>query len=354
MKVVVTPPTPRWFRQRVLNWYDQHGRQELPWKKPITPYGVWISEIMLQQTQVTTVIGYYQKFMHRFPNVQKLARAKQDTVLSHWAGLGYYARARNLHRTAQIIVQEHQGLFPQALEALIELPGIGRSTAGAILAQAFHKKAPILDANVKRVLSRVLCLDAPKNDKQQLNTLWDSAERWTPTTRVADYTQAMMDLGATLCTRSRPRCSDCPIIKKCAAKQNNREHEIPLREQRAARPIKQIYFLGVIYQNKILLQKRPDKGIWGGLYSLPEYVSCKTIKEWLDHNFNKNLALTKTQAKRHSFTHYHLDYETHFAHCTKEPAIEKTESWVSLDKLGKIGLPAPIKQTLQEYMRQRV
>jgi len=352
MKTSITPPTPRWFRQRVLSWYDQHGRQDLPWKDPLTPYGVWVSEIMLQQTQVTTVIGYYQNFMRRFPNIQKLARAKQDTVLSLWAGLGYYARARNLHRTAQIIVQEHQGLFPQSLETLMALPGIGRSTAGAILAQAFNQKAPILDGNVKRVLSRVLCLDGPKNDKQQLSTLWAHAEKWTPTVRVADYTQAMMDLGATLCTRSKPRCSDCPVLKKCAAKQNNREHEIPLRQQKSVRPIKQVYFLSVIFQDKILLEKRPDKGIWGGLYSLPEHRSYKTIAKWLAHSFNENSTLIKTETKRHSFTHYHLDYETYFVHCLKEPAIDITQSWVQLDKLHKVGLPAPIKQTLQEYIQQ--
>mgnify|MGYP003626047039 CR=1 FL=1 len=352
MKKVVAPPSPRWFRQRILSWYDQHGRQDLPWKTPITPYGVWVSEIMLQQTQVSTVIDYYQKFMRRFPDVSKLARAKQDTVLSYWAGLGYYARARNLHSTAKIIHQEYNAQFPQSLAELMALPGIGRSTAGAILAQAFDKKATILDGNVKRVLARVLCLDAPKNDKQHIDDLWAWSERWTPTKRVADYTQAMMDLGATLCTRSRPRCPDCPVIQKCAAKQNHREHEIPRRSKKSARPTKQITFLGVICQNKILLQKRPNTGIWGGLYSLPEYTDDKTIEQWLGDNFNPDALLTKTQVKRHSFTHYHLDYQTYFVCCNHEPEIKENESWFSLDKLGKVGLPAPIKKELLAYAQQ--
>ena len=224
------------FSQLVLEWYDRHGRKHLPWQQNITPYRVWISEIMLQQTQVTTVIPYFEKFMVRFPDVQALASAGEDDVLHYWSGLGYYSRARNLHKAAKTVVQEHQGVFPNSVEGLMELSGIGRSTAGAIAAISMGIRAPILDGNVKRVLARYHAVPGWPGQAKTANLLWEIAEQYTPDKRVADYTQVMMDLGAMVCTRTRPLCQQCPLQNGCLAHQAGEETLYPVSKPKKIKP----------------------------------------------------------------------------------------------------------------------
>ncbi|MGY8869166.1 MAG: A/G-specific adenine glycosylase, partial [Pseudomonadales bacterium] len=263
--------TPQKFNTAVLDWFDQHGRHNLPWQQDKTAYFTWISEIMLQQTQVTTVIPYFERFIERFPDVQTLANAEQDEVLHLWTGLGYYARARNLHKTAQIVATDYYGEFPQTVEALEQLPGIGRSTAGAVLSISTGKRAAILDGNVKRVLARFYALEGWTGSTANQKTLWEYAERNTPQKRVGEYTQAMMDLGATLCTRSKPSCPSCPLQNHCTALKLGRSSEFPHPKPKKKIPVKQtIMLLLQDEQQQTLLQQRPPTGLWGGLWSLPE------------------------------------------------------------------------------------
>jgi len=264
------------FPQKVLAWFDQHGRKNLPWQQDINPYRVWVSEIMLQQTQVKTVIPYYEKFMTSFPDVQTLASADQDTVLKHWSGLGYYARARNMHKAAQMVCDDFAGVFPDNLESMQSLSGIGRSTAAAILSIASNQQEAILDGNVKRVLSRVFTVVGWPGKADVLKKFWVLAEQTTPKTRNADYTQAIMDLGATLCTRSKPRCEDCPLKTDCLAFQQGNQTEYPTKKPKKEMPEKHTVML--ILQNdqqEVLMQKRPAVGIWGGLETFQlKYFSC--------------------------------------------------------------------------------
>ncbi|MBD3609161.1 MAG: A/G-specific adenine glycosylase, partial [Gammaproteobacteria bacterium] len=268
------------FAERLLVWFDQHGRKELPWKSS-DPYRVWISEIMLQQTQVTTVIPYFERFITRFPDIATLAMAKQDEVLHLWTGLGYYARARNLHKAAQIIQQQYQGRFPEDFDQVIALPGIGRSTAGAILAQAMEQRHAILDGNVKRLLSRLYVIEGWPGEKQTENKLWQLAEELTPRQRIADYTQAVMDIGATLCKRSKPDCDHCPFHNHCQARRQGRQAELPHRKPKKDKPVKRCHMLILQdAQGHVLLQQRPPSGIWGGLWSLPECPEDIDILHW--------------------------------------------------------------------------
>lgn len=342
---------PTWFRQRLLDWYETHGRKDLPWKSPITPYGVWVSEIMLQQTQVSTVIGYFEKFMQRFPNIEKLASARQDSVLKYWAGLGYYARARNLHKTAKIIVKDHAGSFPKDIDALLALPGIGRSTAGAILAQAFDLSAPILDGNVKRVLARLLCLTKPKEDKTQINELWDWSEKLTPQKRVGEYTQAIMDIGAMICTRTKPKCEICPFEKKCLAKQQDSISQILKTKKSTRKPIKKTTFVCLLYQDQILLQKRPQKGIWGGLYCLPDFLDKGHAQVDLIDDLELAEASRYHPRQRHSFTHYHLEYDALFVRLAKKPSLSHLGTWFDKQRLQGLGFPVPIQQLLKPFLQ---
>lgn len=282
----------------VLNWFESHGRKNLPWQKNITPYRVWLSEIMLQQTQVTTVIPYFERFIKQFPTLKKLALANEDTVLHLWTGLGYYSRARNLLKTAKIIQKEFQSKFPTDLTTLQQLPGIGRSTAGAILALSMHQQATILDGNVKRVLSRVFALNAWQHEKK----LWAIAEALTPKKNIAAYTQAMMDLGAMICTRTKPKCTICPLQKQCIAYRHEQQTEFPGKKPKKTLPIRQIQLL-LLYDNqgKILLEKRPAKGIWGGLWSLPEYNHVD-IKHFCEKTYHCEIKSLKKQPPfRHTF-----------------------------------------------------
>jgi len=269
----------RLFAKRIIDWADQHGRHDLPWQKTPDRYRVWISEIMLQQTQVKTVIPYYERFMRSFPNVLILATSPEDFVLEHWSGLGYYARARNLHKAAEIIALEHKGELPDTLDALMALPGIGRSTAGAILSLADNQPTAILDGNVKRVLARYAGIDGYPGKSAVLKELWALTESLTPVKNTARYNQAMMDMGATLCTRSRPGCGQCPLSSACVAYREGKPENYPGKKPRKVLPVKHVAMM--ILRNKngqVLLEQRPPSGIWGGLWSLPEFPSVHREK----------------------------------------------------------------------------
>lgn len=339
------------FQQRLLEWFDQHGRKDLPWQHPVTPYRVWVSEIMLQQTQVVTVIPYFQRFMQHFPDVNTLAKAPLDNVLQHWAGLGYYARARNLHKAAQIIAT--QKAFPDTVENLTALPGIGLSTAGAISSIAFNKSAPILDGNVRRVLTRFHSIDGWAGDSKINQELWRLSHFYTPSQRVADYTQAIMDLGATLCTRSKPRCQDCPLSDTCLAVKENKVSDLPTPKPKKTQPVKTTVFL--ILQNtqqQILLKKRPPTGIWGGLWSLPEFESIKEAQAWC---LQQNIIIYKQKqlaSQRHTFSHYHLDYTPLLISMDNPINIvmeQTTALWYNSGQLETLALPAPVMRLLQAY-----
>jgi A/G-specific adenine glycosylase len=302
-----------WFARRLLDWHDRHGRRDLPWQRQRTPYRVWISEIMLQQTQVATVVPYYQRFMATFPDVAVLATADLDEVLHHWTGLGYYARGRHLHRAAQTVMTEHGGEFPTDVASLTRLPGIGRSTAGAIAAIAGGHQAAILDGNVKRVLARFHAVRGYPGDAEPLKTLWQHAESHTPADRPGDYAQAIMDLGATVCTRSRPRCDDCPVAKRCAAIGAGIVAELPERKLRRGKPVRAArMFLVTDPAGRCLLERRPASGIWGGLWTPPQRAPDTSV-DALCGEFGIGIdavAGSRCQAPfRHTFSHYHLDIE---------------------------------------------
>ena len=339
------------FQKRVLDWFDQHGRKDLPWQQAINPYRVWVSEIMLQQTQVSSVIAYYHRFMERFPSLEDLARAEQDEVLQYWSGLGYYARARNLHQTARLIMQ-NGGAFPQSSAALEALPGIGRSTAGAILSIACGQSQAILDGNVKRVLSRFAAVEGWPGDPKVAKQLWQISEQLTPSDRTAAYTQAMMDLGATVCTRSRPRCHECPLQPHCQAFQQNRVSQLPQSRPKKNHPVKQVMFaLCMNAQQQILLIRRPPSGIWGGLWSLPEYADRQALQTDLQLNYRDWTVLKTWDVQRHTFSHFHLDYTVLLVK-VQNPINNVMEAehrvWYKKQQWPDLGLPAPIKRLLQQ------
>ncbi|PPD31924.1 MAG: A/G-specific adenine glycosylase [Methylomonas sp.] len=310
---------------------------------------------MLQQTQVVSVIGYFQRFMERFPTVQSLADAELDEVLQYWAGLGYYARARNLHKTAQSIAG-NAGKFPQTVEELSSLPGIGRSTAGAILSIACGQSQPILDGNVKRVLARFHAIQGWPGETKVAAALWQISQRYTPSERTGDYTQAMMDLGATLCTRSKPRCDFCPVFSNCQANELGLVNTLPQPKPRKTLPIKQLYFLIMQdSQRLLLLEKRPATGIWGGLWSLPEFESLDSLHAWSQPRGYNITAIQELPTQRHSFSHYHLDY-TPLRVVIQNPINYVMEAdrlvWYKLQAIKLLGLPAPIKRLLQQLIKE--
>lgn len=341
------------FQQRVLKWFDKEGRKDLPWQQDISPYRVWISEIMLQQTQVNTVIPYFIRFMQKFPQVHDLANAKLDEVLHLWTGLGYYARARNLHRTANIVSKEYCGEFPKDVEQLSQLPGIGRSTAGAILSISHNTYAPILDGNVKRVLSRVFAIPGWPGELSTAKKLWNIAEEYTPQKRCRDYTQAMMDLGALLCTRTKPSCSICPLQNFCQAFETKTQLEYPGKKPRKSIPIRTKQFLILVYNNKILLENRPQTGIWGGLWSLPECDSDAQAKDHCEKTFSCKIASTRNlPVTRHTFSHFHLDINPVILTVHRWPTqVKETDPycWFDTNAPTELGLAAPVKQLLQQF-----
>ena len=341
------------FQKSVLTWFDRHGRIDLPWQRNITPYRVWLSEIMLQQTQVQTVIPYFLAFTAKFPDVESLARAHEDEILGLWSGLGYYARARNLHQTAKQIAIS--GRFPEHVDELIKLPGIGLSTAGAISSIAFNKRAPILDGNVKRLLSRFKAIPGWPGNAKVAKQLWELSTRLTPELRVADYTQAMMDLGATVCTRSRPHCGQCPLASACMANQTQSVLIYPQAKSAKNLPVKSITFL--LLENRrlqILLEKRPSTGIWGGLWSLPEFPNEEEAIFWCATNRIETITKESGVKRRHGFSHFHLEYSVLTIVTNNGDNLINEPSgrlWIEKNQLDTLGLSAPIKQLLLNYLK---
>jgi A/G-specific adenine glycosylase len=336
----------------LMDWHESEGRHDLPWQLERTPYRVWVSEIMLQQTQVSTVIPYYHRFMKQFPTVTDLAKSPIDDVLHVWTGLGYYARARNLHRAANIIQTEFDGEFPGSFDQVAGLPGIGRSTAGAILALSRGERFPILDGNVKRVLARYFGVEGTTAQKAVLDRLWNLSDACTPDENVDVYTQAIMDLGATVCTRHKPLCAYCPLADGCFAKAAGRQSELPTpRTARATRRSREIFMLVAMREDgSVLLERRPESGIWGGLWCLPEFETLSAATAYAGH------ALAAADARprplsivEHAFTHFDLVITPLLTRCRGYAGVMDSipTLWYNARDPARIGLPAPIKTLLE-------
>ncbi len=341
------------FSARLLTWYDNHGRKSLPWQLGRDPYPVWLSEIMLQQTQVTAVIPYFTRFLARFPDVQTLAESAADDVMHHWSGLGYYARARNLHKAASVIMEQHNGVFPDTLEQVMALPGIGRSTAGAILAFCFGHRQPILDGNVKRVLTRAFAIQGYPAQRETQAKLWQLADQLTPLDRVENYTQAIMDLGATLCTRSSPDCARCPLSATCTAYIAGNPSTYPHRKPKKERPHREATMLLLENaQGQILLTKRPPTGIWGGLWSFPELPENARLKQYMKQQFGVTGGRNrKLPDLHHGFTHF--DLTIHPRHIEVLPSSNRIMDaeqylWYNPNQPQSVGLPAAISKLLRD------
>lgn len=339
------------FAPAVLAWAATHGRHDLPWQQNVTPYRVWISEIMLQQTQVVTVIDYFQRFMKRFPDLPSLAAGEQDEVLHLWTGLGYYSRARNLHKTARLLAGQHGGDFPRSVEQLAQLPGIGRSTAGAIASLGMGLRAPILDGNVKRVLARYSALRDYPGTSAAMRQLWQLAEQLTPAAGQAGaYTQAMMDLGATLCTRSKPDCNRCPLQQGCQAKLLGLQNELPVPRPKKALPEQHCHMLLLTnQQGEILLQQRPQQGLWGGLYSLPQLDDMDALPALLDSLQLRGDSPHPLPTLIHTFSHFRLHIQPWQLGVQPAGVAEMAphpQLWYNRQRPPSIGLAAPVKKLL--------
>ncbi|NLS12890.1 A/G-specific adenine glycosylase [Vibrio sp. SM6] len=340
------------FAQDILTWYDAYGRKNLPWQQDKNAYRVWLSEIMLQQTQVVTVIPYYQRFLEHFPTVTALADAQLDDVLHLWTGLGYYARARNLHKTAQMVVNDHGGEFPTDIDALNSLPGIGRSTAAAILSSVYCQPHAILDGNVKRTLARVYAVSGWPGKKDVENTLWQYAQANTPTHAVDRYNQAMMDMGAMVCTRTKPKCALCPVSNHCNAFRQGDPQNYPGKKPAKTKPVKQTWFAIIHYQDQIWLERRPPSGIWGGLHCFPQSDSDNLDALLHAHGISRASIITQRTliAFRHTFSHYHLDITPVLIELNQQPNVVMEANqglWYNLTHPEAIGLAAPVKQLLE-------
>lgn len=337
---------------RLLPWYDANGRKNLPWKQQLSPYRVWLSEVMLQQTQVVTVIPYFERFISRFPDVHSLAEASLDEVLHLWSGLGYYARARNLHACAKQVVERHGGAFPDALAEMESLPGIGRSTAGAVLSLAFGQRQTILDGNVKRVLARCFAIEGWPGVTKVNQQLWALAEQQTPLSRVADYNQAMMDLGAMVCTRSRPDCAHCPLQDVCVAKRHGRINDFPGKKPSSKIPIK-VSHLALVQddQGRVLLEQRPSQGIWGGLWSLPEISEGQDAEDWLsEHPHWVPSSIRPLPTVIHRLTHFELHLKPiHIRLKKRGMSVQDGDRmlWYDLKQPQQLGLATPVSKLLQ-------
>jgi A/G-specific adenine glycosylase len=346
------------FSAQLLNWFDRHGRTDLPWQHDPTPYRVWVSEIMLQQTQVASVIGYFTRFTQRFPDVNELAAASLDEVLHLWTGLGYYARARNLHRAAQTICAQYQGKFPTDIAAVVALPGIGKSTAGAILALAFQQRQPILDGNVKRVLARYFAVEGWPGQAAVEKQLWSLADQLTPAARVAHYTQAIMDLGATVCTPKNPDCANCPVRNKCQSLARCDVARYPFPKPRKALPVRHRAMLMITNAaGEVLLEQRPPAGIWGGLWSFPECEPQTDWRGWLAEHLNLQVEHAQSwQRVRHTFSHFHLEIQPiHVIARVSDRAVMEggARVWYNSDHPDERGLAAPVKRLLEELRAQQ-
>ncbi len=341
------------FADQLLAWFGHSGRKDLPWQTERSAYRVWVSEIMLQQTQVANVIPYFERFMAAFPSVESLADASLDDVLGHWSGLGYYARGRNLHQAAQRIVADHGGQLPTDLDTLAELPGIGPSTAGAILALAHGLRHPILDGNVKRVLARYHTVEGWPGQSAVAKQLWELAERHTPRERIADYTQAIMDLGATLCTRGQPECQTCPVQDGCEARASGRVRDFPGAKPRREAPLRSTRMLMIRDpEGAILLERRPPAGIWGGLWCLPECPEGEEVTRWcLAHLGLETRAVKTLERFRHTFSHFQLDIAPlvlDLVGGADAISDRAAQVWFNPAKPVRLGIPAPVQRLLEQ------
>ncbi|MER2490647.1 A/G-specific adenine glycosylase [Catenovulum sediminis] len=337
------------FGDKVIHWYHQHGRKSLPWQQNKSLYTTWLSEVMLQQTQVTTVIPYFLRFTEKFPTLEDLANAQQDEVLQLWTGLGYYARARNLHKAAQLAVEQY-GEFPQQFEQVLALPGIGRSTAGAILSLTLKQPYAILDGNVKRVLCRYFAIQSWSGEKKTQDQLWQLSEQVSPAEGIEYFNQAMMDLGSGICTRSKPKCESCPLQTNCQAYQLAITDKIPVPRPKKDKPVKTTFMYILQQGNQVLLAKRPPTGIWGGLYTLPESERLLSDQE-IEQLFSLQIeGQTADNTFRHTFTHFHLDI-TPVKVAVKSKAAkiaEKDEVWFTLQAPAEFGMSAPTQKLLKQ------
>lgn len=354
------------FSSRLIAWQKQHGRHDLPWQNTTDPYAIWVSEIMLQQTQVGAVIGYYAKFMARFPSIAALASASEEEVLQYWSGLGYYSRARNLRKAAIAIMQEHGGVFPQDFIAIQALSGIGRSTAAAIASFAFNQRQTILDGNVKRVLARHFAVVGWTSQPKIETELWALAERLLPASNMVAYTQGLMDLGATLCTRSKPQCERCPLLSTCGAYAQNIVKSLPTPKPRKAIPEKYTVMLIVQRGDKVMLEKRPSPGIWGGLWSFPEVEKSEHLT--LIANADLAIALGQyTQSKAsdikklamfsHTFTHYKLHIQPVLITLPQNAEMfeqPRKHTWLTVFDALNAAIPTPVKKLLEGFTAQHL
>ena len=353
--VKISPSSAKKFSQHMLNWYEKQGRKHLPWQQDKTPYRVWISEIMLQQTQVATVIPYYQKFMASFPTIKALANADEDNVLHHWTGLGYYARARNLHKAAKIITNDYNGCFPENIEQVVALPGIGPSTGGAILSLSLNKHHAILDGNVKRVLARCYLVEGHNAQAKYEKALWPIAQTLTPKNHVAHFNQSMMDLGAMVCTRSKPLCHQCPLQSSCLAFAGSEQANFPQKKPKKLIPVKSTIMVIPRMQtkkaNEVLMEKRPPTGIWGGLWCFLEVSEKKDITKLLTKLNLKETSQVEMAAFRHTFSHFHLDIQPIIVDCQFLPSQEINENnkqqWYDLNIEQSLGLAASTKKLIR-------
>ncbi|HCI12881.1 MAG: A/G-specific adenine glycosylase [Gallionellales bacterium GWA2_60_142] len=342
------------FASRLIRWQRQHGRHDLPWQGQ-DAYRVWLSEIMLQQTQVATVIPYYQRFVASFPTVAALAAATEDEVLAHWSGLGYYARGRNLHKAARIVVEKFDGEFPRQLDDILELPGIGRSTAAAICALAYHERRAILDGNVKRVLARWCGIEGWAGNKKVEEQLWQQAESLLPPRDIAIYTQALMDIGATVCTRGKPKCGECPVNADCVALNSNRIAELPTPRPKKSVPERHATFLLLMHNNDILLEKRPGSGIWGGLWCPPQIDDGQGVAEdYLQRNGIEVSERIDLPEFAHTFTHFKLHITPVLLRVARKPLrVQQAGSlWIDVEEALRGAIPTPVRKVLKQLERR--
>jgi A/G-specific adenine glycosylase len=341
------------FSSRLIRWQRRHGRHDLPWQGQ-DAYRVWLSEIMLQQTQVATVIPYYQRFVASFPDIVALAAATEDEVLAHWSGLGYYARGRNLHKAARIVAEKHNGKFPREFEQILELPGIGRSTAAAICAQAYYESRAILDGNVKRVLARWCGIEGWAGNKKVEEKLWQQAEALLPQRDVATYTQALMDIGAMVCTRSKPKCGECPVSAGCVALQSDCVAELPAPRPKKAVPERHTTFLLLMHGNDILLEKRPGSGIWGGLWCPPQLDDGQGIvADYLQRNGVEVSERVELDEFTHIFTHFKLHITPVLLRVARKPLrVQQAGSvWIDVEEALRAAIPTPVRKVLESLSR---
>lgn len=347
------------FSSRIIRWQKQYGRHDLPWQQNRNRYRVWVSEIMLQQTQVATVIPYFERFMQRFPNVASLAASETDDVLAHWAGLGYYARARNLHKAAQAVMADFGGEMPASAELLESLPGIGRSTAAAVVSLTDNQPVPILDGNVKRVFARHAAITSWTGAAKTQKQLWQLAEQRMPSQDARAYNQGLMDLGSQLCRRSQPLCDECPVAEDCEALAQGLTASLPTAKPKKAIPEKTATFL-LLYNHasQLLLERRPPTGIWGGLWCLPQFEDLAALQQWLSQRWQINDAPQALAPLQHVFSHYKLQLLPQQLRLGPQPKTltiaEPNERFVAISELTDFGLPAPIEKILRKTSSSKV